>query len=72
MVTFKDYPEFRPNLTPKQVLSMGSFGGTYFRDSIRCNWKNIQKTQQVIQKTVWRFDIEKKIIFANMTKTIIK
>lgn len=32
MVTFEDYPEFRPNLTPKQVLRMGSFGGTYFRD----------------------------------------
>lgn len=23
--------EFRPNLTPKEVLQMGSFGGTYFR-----------------------------------------
>ena len=32
MVTFKDYPDFKPNLTPKQVLRMGSFGGTYFRN----------------------------------------
>jgi hypothetical protein len=32
MVHFKDYPEFKPNLTPKQVLRMGSFGGTYYRD----------------------------------------
>lgn len=23
--------DFRPNLTPKQVMQMGSFGGTYFR-----------------------------------------
>ena len=25
------HPEFRPNLTPEQVLQLGSFGGTYFR-----------------------------------------
>jgi hypothetical protein len=30
-ITFDDYPEFRPNLTPYQVMKMGSFGGTYFR-----------------------------------------
>eukprot|EP00747_Dinoflagellata_sp_TGD_P121352 gnl/TRDRNA2_/TRDRNA2_173410_c0_seq2.p1 gnl/TRDRNA2_/TRDRNA2_173410_c0~~gnl/TRDRNA2_/TRDRNA2_173410_c0_seq2.p1 ORF type:complete len:283 (+),score=58.37 gnl/TRDRNA2_/TRDRNA2_173410_c0_seq2:50-898(+) len=29
---FPDFPAFRPNLSPKQVLQMGSFGGTYFRD----------------------------------------
>lgn len=28
---FADYPTFRPNLTPKEVLQAGSFGGTYFR-----------------------------------------
>ena len=28
---FPDFPSFRPNLTPKQVIQMGSFGGTYFR-----------------------------------------
>ena len=29
---FDDYPDFRPNLTPKEVLQAGSFGGTYFRE----------------------------------------
>ena len=31
IILFDDYPDFRPNLTPKEVLQMGSFGGTYFR-----------------------------------------
>jgi len=29
---FQDHPEFRPNLSPAEVLQLGSFGGTYFRD----------------------------------------
>jgi hypothetical protein len=29
---FPDFPEFKPNLSPKQILQSGSFGGTYFRD----------------------------------------
>ena len=28
---FKDHPEFRPNLTPRDMFKLGSFGGTYWR-----------------------------------------
>lgn len=30
-LVFEDAPDFRPNLTPSEVLQLGSFGGTYFR-----------------------------------------
>lgn len=30
-IVFEDFPEFRPNLTPKQIFDYGSFGGTYWR-----------------------------------------
>ena len=31
VLIFPDAKEFRPNMTPKEVLHAGSFGGTYFR-----------------------------------------
>ena len=30
-IHFKDFPDFKPNLTPKQIFQLGSFGGTYWR-----------------------------------------
>ena len=30
-LVFADHPEFRPNMTPMEVLQAGSFGGTYYR-----------------------------------------
>jgi len=31
VINFKDHPEFKPNLTPREMFEMGSFGGTYWR-----------------------------------------
>eukprot|EP00041_Stephanoeca_diplocostata_P029510 m.872913 g.872913 ORF g.872913 m.872913 type:complete len:312 (-) comp23572_c1_seq13:162-1097(-) len=30
-LVFKDHPDFRPNLTPEQIIRLGAFGGTYWR-----------------------------------------
>ena len=30
IIKFKDYPEFQPNLTPREIFKLGSFGGTYW------------------------------------------
>lgn len=30
-IHFSDHPDFKPNLSPKEVLQKGSFGGTYYR-----------------------------------------
>jgi hypothetical protein len=42
---FIDYPDFRPNLSPREIIQMGSFGGGYFRDiqSSICLDKNKKK-----------------------------
>lgn len=30
-IIYKDYPDFKPNLTPREIFKLGSFGGTYWR-----------------------------------------
>lgn len=30
-IKFEDYPAFQPNLTPREIFKLGSFGGTYWR-----------------------------------------
>ena len=47
-LVFEDHPEFSPNLTPQEVLHMGSFGGTYFRPIYS------SVTKQKYGKEVWQ------------------
>ena len=52
---FPDYPDFRPNLTPRQMFRLGSFGGTYWRPIYSRvtgkHYKNIHRKQ--FPKTWW-------------------
>ena len=45
IIKFKDYPDFTPNLSPKQMFELGSFGGTYWRpiysSVTKKNYKNV-------------------------------
>jgi hypothetical protein len=46
-IVFSDYPKFRPNLTPREIFKLGSFGGTYWRsiksDVTKRSYKNQHK-----------------------------
>lgn len=34
-IYFSDHPEFTPDLTPREIFELGSFGGTYWRPIYR-------------------------------------
>jgi hypothetical protein len=54
-IKFKDYPNFKPTLTPREIFTKGSFGGTYWRpiySSItKKNYKNVHNQ---ISKSWWK------------------
>jgi len=51
---FKDYPEFRPNLTPNEIFKLGSFGGTYWRPiSSAITGKKYKNQHLKYPKTWW-------------------
>jgi len=52
---YKDYPDFTPNITPKQMFKIGIMGGFYFR-TIKS-----PKTNQVYQYHYKRFNFLKDI-----------
>ena len=76
MKKFKDYPEFKPNLTPQQVLKMGSFGGTYFRPIYSSVTKKHYKSEDVIKEypKSWfkGIDIDKMVTSSDYDKKVNK
>merc|ERR1719461_469697 len=47
---FDDFPEFRPNLSPKEIFQLGAFGGTYFRPIYSAVNKRDYTAKEVIQE----------------------
>lgn len=60
---FPDYPEFRPNLSPAEVLRMGSFGGGYFRPiySSVANWKFDRVWEELPKQWLKDLDVPKQV-----------
>eukprot|EP00980_Cylindrotheca_fusiformis_P010335 scaffold2299_cov131-Cylindrotheca_fusiformis.AAC.22 len=65
-LVFEDYPTFRPNMSPEQVIQAGAFGGTYFRSIVsNINQKKKKPTTYPVGVHLefpwWRrqYDVEK-------------
>ena len=52
-IIFNDYPNFRPNLTPREIFRMGSFGGTYWRPIYSSIIKKTIKNQHLKYPKSW-------------------
>ena len=53
--TFNDYPEFTPNLSPRDIFIMGSFGGTYWRPIYsQVTGRNYKNQHNDFPKTWWK------------------
>tara|TARA_B100000767_G_C19531309_1_gene436700 strand:- start:78 stop:632 length:555 start_codon:yes stop_codon:yes gene_type:complete len=74
MRKFKDHPEFKPNVSPKDVFKKGAFGGTYFRpiySSVTDKNYNGKKVISEYPKTWFNgIDIEKEVISEKYDKKV--
>ena len=55
VIIFKDHPEFTPNLTPREIFQLGSFGGTYWRPIFsKTNNKHYKNVHKKFPKSWWK------------------
>jgi len=52
-IIFHDFPNFKPNLTPKEIFELGSFGGTYWRPIKSKFCKSILREQHLKYPKSW-------------------
>ena len=50
---FKDFPEFKPNLSPREMFELGSFGGTYWRPIYSKVTKKYYTDQHLKYPRIW-------------------
>ena len=55
---FTNYPNFRPNLSPRDIFKLGSFGGTYWRPIYSSIIDKDIKDQHLNYPTIWWKGIE--------------
>ena len=54
-IIFKDFPSFTPNLTPREIFILGSFGGTYWRPIYsKVTKKNYKNKHKEFPKAWWK------------------
>ena len=55
-IVFSDNPEFTPNLTPREIFKLGSFGGTYWRPIYsKTNKKNYKNYHKKYPSSWWKY-----------------
>ena len=67
-IYFHDYPDFRPNLTPKEMFSMGSFGGTYWRPIKSKFFKSTLRTRHERYPSSWWNHLPENWLFTPFNK----
>ena len=72
-IIYKDHPEFRPNLTPRQIFKSGSFGGTYWRPiHSGLTGKNYKNKHRKYPKSWWKGIPETHLTSTGCDKSINK
>lgn len=52
---FPDYPDFKPNLSPREIFKLGSFGGTYWRPiQSKVTNKSYENQHKKYPRSWWR------------------
>ena len=65
VISFQDWPDFRPNLTPREIFMEGSFGGTYWKPIFSKVISKNLNNQHLEFKKWWKdidVDIKKAIV----------